>query len=213
MKLFNKQEIHKRGAFSDEHGTPYNVKATIRFDDRCNNGHNTFSITGDVWAMQDRHDHSFGCVHNEIAKAIPELQPYLKYHLCSTDGPLHYVANTMYRALSHGPEKGWLYRKEENVAGVTIRKSCVKYCAIKEAEKVLSGDSERFLFVLDEKTAKEANLDHARSSAIWPEATDEELMQDPEELKKALEDRLPALMKEFKAAVLSLGLEYGDEVQ
>lgn len=45
---------------------------------------------------------------------------------------------------------------------------------------------------------KARELDFARSSAVWPEATDEELMQEPEELTKALQARLPALMAAFK---------------
>jgi len=61
---------------------------------------------------------------------------------------------------------------------------------------------------IDEKTAKVANLDAARRCAIWPEATDEELTQEPDALKAQLIKRLPALMKEFKTAVESLGFTY-----
>ena len=60
--------------------------------------------------------------------------------------------------------------------------------------------------VWDEKTAKEANLDHARSSAVWPDATDEDLLTPG--LETRLQARLPRLMKEFKAAVESLGFVY-----
>jgi len=48
----------------------------------------------------------------------------------------------------------------------------------------------------------------ARSCAIWPDATDEQLSQEPAELRALLAARLPALMAEFRAAVESLGFVY-----
>lgn len=144
------------------------IVAKVRYDDACGNGNNTFSITGEVYDRTERipgeasavNSHnkrrwlgSCGCLHDEITKAFPELAPFIKWHLCSSDGPMHYVANTVY----------W---------------------------------------------AKEGNFPFARSSAIWPEATDEELSQEPEAFKAQLLDRLPALMAEFKAAVESLGFTY-----
>ena len=73
------------------------IVAEIRFDDQCRNGHNTFSITGDTFDPKGRHE-SGGCIHREIAEHFPDLAPLLKWHLCSTDGPLHYEANTLYLA-------------------------------------------------------------------------------------------------------------------
>lgn len=72
------------------------IIVTVRHDDTCRNGHNTFSVTGDIykksrWA-------GGGCPHEEIAKHFPELTPLIKWHLCSTDGPLHYVENSFYWA-------------------------------------------------------------------------------------------------------------------
>lgn len=62
---------------------------------------------------------------------------------------------------------------------------------------------------------KTRELDHARSSAIWPEATDAELCQEPEALVAMLVERHPALMARFKAAMLAVGFEWpkitGDE--
>jgi hypothetical protein len=52
---------------------------------------------------------------------------------------------------------------------------------------------------------KERDLNAARHCAVWPEATDEQLCSEPEELKQMLIERLPALIEEFKAAVESLG--------
>jgi hypothetical protein len=53
---------------------------------------------------------------------------------------------------------------------------------------------------------KERELDAARRSAIWPEATDEELMD--ERLRGRLEDRLPALMAEFQRDIEAFGFTY-----
>lgn len=71
-----------------------NVK--IRFDDNCKNGHNSFSITADV-KVRGRLEES-GCLHELIASEFPELIPFIKWHLCSTDGPMHYIANSLYHA-------------------------------------------------------------------------------------------------------------------
>lgn len=87
---------------------PKRLKAEVRYDDRCNNGHNTFSITGELW-VHNRWS-SGGCIHKEIAEMMPELKPYLKWHLCNSDGPLHYISNTLYLA---GDRDCWGRRKGE----------------------------------------------------------------------------------------------------
>lgn len=55
---------------------------------------------------------------------------------------------------------------------------------------------------------KARELDSARHTAVWPEATDEQLMSEPEVLKGLLEARLPTLMAEFKADMEELGFDY-----
>lgn len=146
VKTFEKTYVEK--------GTTFKIVATVRHDDNCGNGHNTFSIVGDIQrkARNGRWvDDRCGQIREDIVKRFPNLAPYLKWHLCSTDGPLHYIANTLYHV-------------------------------------------------------KNGNLDYARSTAIWPEATDEELTSD--NLRERLEQRLPTLMESFRAAVESLGFEY-----
>lgn len=49
---------------------------------------------------------------------------------------------------------------------------------------------------------KDRELDYARASAVWPDATDEELMAP--DLKEKLEARLPALMQEFELDMMDL---------
>lgn len=179
------------------------IRANVRFDDQCGNGHNTFSITADISSPKCR-DEGGGCCHEEIAEAFPELAPFVKWHLVSTDGPMHYVANTVYHAESHPANMAWLYFEDSKPE---IRRQCMGYDSLSTLEAKAKTDA-RFSVEADPKTAKEANLAFARSSAVWPEATDEELMQEPEALKAALLARLPALLVEFKAAVESLGFTY-----
>ena len=81
------------------YGRGAEITAIVRYDDQCGNGHNTFSITAEVVtpASRARRDiEAGGCMHDEIARIFPELAPLLPWHLCSSDGPLHYVENTMY---------------------------------------------------------------------------------------------------------------------
>jgi len=86
---------------------------TIRHDDNCGNGHNSFAVTMDAYTAgkphTDRYHQLGGCCHDEIIKYFPELEPLIKWHLTSTDGPMHYVANTTFHARDtdhHGKHKG-----------------------------------------------------------------------------------------------------------
>lgn len=134
-----------------EDGQQYKITAEVRFDDECKNGHKTFAITGEI-LRKARHGRwefdSCGQIRDDIAKHFPNLVPYLKWHLCSTDGPMHYLANTLY----------WV---------------------------------------------REGNIEAARKTAIWPDATLEQL-QDEEQLKA----RLPGLLAEFRTAIEGLGFEW-----
>lgn len=74
------------------------IRAEIRFDDQCKNGHNSFAITADVTVPGNLGGGAGGCLHDDIAAVFPELAPLIKWHLCATDGPMHYLANTLYHA-------------------------------------------------------------------------------------------------------------------
>ena len=83
------------------YGPHCTIRAEIRFDDNCRNGHNTFAITGNVRDSRyrgDRGDVAGGCLHDDIAAIFPELAPLIRWHLTSSDGPMHYIANTVYMA-------------------------------------------------------------------------------------------------------------------
>lgn len=107
------QKKHFRIEYTDDEGNLCVLIATLRYDDECKNGHNTFAITCELYDRAERipgeaktkHSSgktlwlgSCGCIHDDIAKHIPELAPYIKWHLVSSDGPMHYIANSMYYA-------------------------------------------------------------------------------------------------------------------
>lgn len=99
--LTKKQTQTMRVLFSED-GKKYVFIATLRFDDECGNGHNTFSITGELWrsgasgAKLGSDCIECGMLHKRFAKMWPHMAKYIKWHLTSTDGPLHYVANTLF---------------------------------------------------------------------------------------------------------------------
>lgn len=78
------------------------VVAHVRFDDECRNGHQSFAITGSVYEAGKPHTErnmiSCGCVHEPVAEAYPQLAEFIRWHLTSTDGPMHYAANGAYFA-------------------------------------------------------------------------------------------------------------------
>lgn len=190
-----KQEKTFRHDGVDEDGNPFTIIAAVRHDDRCNNGHNTFAITGELYEKHTQPGEpslkhkgtdcklwlsACGCMHDGIARHFPDLAPLVKWHLCSTDGPLHYIENTTFHA---GDLDCWGLRK---------------------GEPKLKADGT----AIWHSEGKDRDLARARCCAIWPDATDEDLTALG--LEQRLKERLPALMQEFRAAVESLGLEYGD---
>lgn len=83
----------------DEKGNPIYIK--IRLNDECKNGHQDFSITGDIYEKgkpkTDRYHICGGCIHEDILKARPDLKIFVELHLCDYTGvPMHAVANGFY---------------------------------------------------------------------------------------------------------------------
>jgi hypothetical protein len=77
----------------------------MRFDDQWKNRHNTFAITAEVTTAESRRRRDIqagGCLHDDIAETFPELASLIPWHLVSTDGPMHYLANTVYHASDRG---------------------------------------------------------------------------------------------------------------
>lgn len=101
QSILTKNQKKTLTKYYQEDGEHYRAKVTLRYDDECGNGHNTFAITASIdrKAANGRWvDYMGGCCHEEIAKQFPELEKYIKWHLTSSDGPMHYLANTRWHA-------------------------------------------------------------------------------------------------------------------
>lgn len=234
----------------------------IRYDDECGNGHNTFAITCDIRNSRGKWV-AGGCCHEEFAQAYPEFAHLIKWHLCSSDGPIHYIANTLYHAsnskdtrykvgepnrwakvlkfnrscithkfskdflnflennnnlqfevveVQHEPTTGFQYSPKYTFKGFNCRWCECPFDTQEKAiefSKELSSKKWKILtIVVGYQEAKERDFKSARISAIWEDATDEELSLPGEELKKILLKRLPKLMKDFKKDIEALGFIY-----
>ncbi|MGE0521264.1 MAG: hypothetical protein AB7P78_19960 [Candidatus Binatia bacterium] len=188
----------------------------FRFDDNLRNGHNTFAATADLYDKRQRREGSLvscGCLHDEIAQHFPELAPLLRWHLCSTDGPMHYEANVVYLA---GDRDCWGLRAGES-RQIRNGKTGLP-CWILKGARTQYHDGEtppaetpaapvwEPLLRIGEGKARE--LDAARRVAAWPDATDAELCAEPEQLRAALRARLPALIAEFRRDMEAAGFAW-----
>lgn len=71
------------------------IRANIRLNDECRNGHEDFSLTGDIY--EKFRDVGGGCIHNEITEIWPEMQIFADLHLCDWKGaPMHAAGNGRY---------------------------------------------------------------------------------------------------------------------
>lgn len=249
------------------------VRVKMRFDDECRNGRNDFSITGEVIDKRERRDGGIvmcGCIHEEIARVFPELADLIQWHLTGAEGPMHYIANTVYHAsdrdhsgrakgepwawdeaiqfganpIKHKvKEKFWKFLKEAaahpgrdrfdfEVVEVSERKKDSIGGKIEYYRKYTFGgfgvawyecpfdtEAQAFDFLEALKNhdpqfvriptqfseGKERNLDAARRAAVWPDATDEDLMGDKAELTAKLQARLPDLLARFRATMEEVG--------
>jgi hypothetical protein len=201
------------------------VRAEVRFDDSCKNGHQSFAITGTTHYADGGYwrEDSCGCIHGEIAQHFPELAHLIRWHLVDTDGPMHYVANTTYLAGDrdhNGLLKGETRQIVNGRTGLpswhlVAFDALGKEIPLYELPKYADGaEPPELAHRLAWKPwgklgeGKMRELDAARRTACWPDATDEQLSLPREELTKLLEARLPALLVEFKAAMAAAGLEW-----
>jgi hypothetical protein len=219
------------------------IRAEVRFDDNCRNGHNSFAITADIRDSRyrgSRGEIAGGCCHDEIAVAFPELAPLIRWHLTSSDGPMHYIANTVYHAGDrdhNGLRKGekrqirngktgelaWqLQAVNADGLGVSDSDTAREYIGAETLPLYLlktSCDGASPPFATPQLRwvpwcrvgeGKARDLDAARRAAVWPDASDAELSVEPEQLKAALAKRHPHLVANFKADMLGAGLIWTD---
>lgn len=209
-------------------GEERGVVVNIRWDDQCANGRNSFSVTATIcrpfeeWEFAERLRVTRCADHSIVEKHFPELAKYTKWHLMFTDGPMHYLANTLYHA-SDRDHNGCLKGEYRSFAyKVMVGGECLftsrtfysfrNWLHRDEAKEETQNFFDKIKSELNPEIVevgigqpsegKEPELDAARRSAVWFDA---EL---PDFTKENLLARLPALMNEFKADVEELGLEY-----
>lgn len=236
------------------------VTVEVRFDDQCGNGHNSLGITGQVGVGRD--PEACGQVTEAIAAAFPELSELMPWHLTSTDGPVHYVENTVYLAGDrdhNGRLEGEPFAFKTHIVfgdNPIVHKFSDKFIqflqddrsgfdfeviAISHKDRATFGEKYTFggygvewhycpfdtegaalNFLTALQTCaprfvsaptqwgkgKARELDAARRSAVWPEATDAELSVSKEELTAALEARLPKLLEKFRDVIHRAGLQW-----
>lgn len=244
------------------------MSVTIRYDDKCGNGHNTFSITGTIKELNSIRRNSTiccGCIHEEIKKYFPEFAHLIKWHLCNSDMPLYYIDDTLYYAsnsksskykvgepnrwgkvlkfnrsfitykfskdflsflennnnnnlpfevveIQHEPTTGYQYSPKYTFKGFECKwYQCpfdTKEKATEFSKELSSKKWEIKTVVTGYQEGKQRDFEAARKSAIWEDATEEQLSLPSEELKKLLLKRLPKLMKAFKKDIEALGFIY-----
>jgi len=85
------------------------IYVKIRLNDECKNGHQDFSITGDIYEAGkpkiNKYHISGGCIHEEIAKYFPEFVIFIKLHLCDYEGIPMYAVENGYYHLTNGFNK------------------------------------------------------------------------------------------------------------
>lgn len=74
---------------------------TIRLNDEGRNGHQDFSVTGEIYEggkpLTDENLLACGRIHDEIAEYFPEFEPFIKLHLADCEGaPMYAVENGFY---------------------------------------------------------------------------------------------------------------------
>lgn len=196
------------------------IEVTLRYDDECGNGHNSFSITGSIRNSSIRgfdKTETCGCIHNEIKKYFPEFSHLIKWHLMDSDSPMHYVANSIYFASDrdcHGLLKG---ESKQIKSGKTDLPWWELVAFDKDGKEIsiysLRGNKDSLEKPVLDYTfeyrpwcrigeGKTPDLEAARRSAIWPDATLEDFT------KEKLEARLPNLIAEFKITMENLGFVF-----
>lgn len=153
----------------------------LRFDDECNNGHETFAITADLYDSRQKRDRGIvacGCLHDDIAKHFPEFARLIPWHLTSTDGPIHYLENTMYWL----GFRGWTDGKPSSPPKLDYARKTAVWPDMPES-------------MLAPKLGDTLGYKAAQRDKGAP-------------VEAALMARLPALLERFKADMLAVGFDW-----
>ncbi len=179
-----------------------------------------FSITGETWELGKprKERYSNGCGALTLGDYVPELAHLDKYHLVSTEQPMHYIANALYHA-SNRDHNGLLKGEKRQIKNgktgqpawhlVAVNRETGEEVELYTLDKTTNSVEQPYCkYTLEYRPwciigeGKEPDLQAARNSACWPDA---ELW---DFTKEKLEARLPELMKQFKQDVEAAGIKW-----
>ncbi len=133
-------------------GLDYIIK--IRLNDECKNGHQDFSITGDVYTAGKRGDGNCqggGAMGDTIAKLFPEFAIFDRLHLCTAKGvPMYAIENGFY----------WLKEK-----GVTAAADYLRLTP-EQAKQIEGAEDKIYLQCILEKMGVPAQWEAEANEAI-----------------------------------------------
>lgn len=150
--------------------------------------------------------------HKESGLPLWKADTKRVYHVVeSLDRPapleLHYQARVVENPMTWGPNAGLqVGDKQRDADGLHLW--YIPGTALETVRSVEQPAPLVFAFEPLLGEGKERELDAARRAAIWPDATDEELSVPREELKAALEARLPLVLTELKLVVERFGMTF-----
>lgn len=122
----SKSLIYKTSKTFTQDGTKFDIYISIRLNDECKNGHQDFSITGDIYLHDkpktDKYYFSGGCIHNDILKHFPEFKIFIDLHLSQYNGvPMYAIENGFYHLKNSSKEISMKYlRITENEYSILV---------------------------------------------------------------------------------------------
>lgn len=222
----NTREVWRSDQFRPKTATyDYVLAMVVRWDDSCGNGSNSFFARLEIInALTDKVSEGF-CPDDappKVRASVPaRIRDLPRWNGCHPFGPWYYIENTRYHAGDRDCN-GLLSGETRQIRNGKTGELCWKRGYVNEAGEVVEGLPPQYAdgptqphhpkltvaYVpwnrVGEGKARELN--HARSTAIWPDATDEDLIAPG--LEDRLKARLPALLVEFRKVVESLGFTW-----
>jgi len=108
------------------HGEPMHIH--IRLSDPCNNGHNDWAITADIWRkgsniLSDRNIDRCGCCHEDILSKMPSLKIFVDLHLSNESGaPMYAIENGFYHMRNSSLEVFADYMRVDLMISAKVKK-------------------------------------------------------------------------------------------
>jgi hypothetical protein len=172
------------------------ISIKIQLGDDCKNGHQDFSVTGNIYQagkpQAGRYFISGGCIHEDIAKHFPQFIHFIKLHLCDYDGVPMYATENGFYHLKHGfnnclPDSIKFEKKYQEYYRITKRqfnalkaaKSETQYNDVLVATGILTQwkeEAQKAIKELQQLTGLSFINDSVRSNykAVTPEEREEE---------------------------------------